>query len=323
MRELPLNDKSWIKSNIISYKCNGVWTVSFKHAIELLVPYSDLNINGQYRNTPFKTAKGKKLIFRYERTYGDQELFKYEIKEDSLYEFAKNILKKNEDIEDIDCSEIILKINENHDNIFKYSVSKGELIKEFLSLHMDIDTLSQHDQILLIDYCRDKMDLQDCYENRIKTVFADSSDDVVTFKDITSRLQKDIFDQSKINVTRRQMNDIKMKYLLLKTGYFSGVYKVNTTQFSDTLKKGVFDTVVIRVNMMMNHKANLVFIKENRKKINTILSSILKLNSKTHEYVNYLELYDLLLTRDNILEAKFCFKKGLEELLKEKEKEEN
>ena len=324
MRDLPLNDPQWVHQNIYQFRdLSSKLNVGFKSNIQIIIPYSDVNINGTHNDLfPSQNVKGKQVIFRDRVT---NEIFKYTFEDEYLYDFVIRILNlclaNNSGIVIKEKPQLIkFRVCELTDNIFKHATAKGEVVKVIIENSIkpySIYDLPKSDQSILVDYCKGKIDVKPYYEDKCMIFLLESGDDPCFLRDIEAKISKDVFINScSAKLRKSTLNSIKMKFLLLKTGNFTSVYKVNTYKYNDTLKDNVFDTVVITLNMTAtDHDNHSEFIKKNRKKINTILTAILKLNSKTHKYVNYLELYDLTLTHDNILEAKFCFKKGLEELL--------
>ena len=116
---------------------------------------------------------------------------------------------------------------------------------------------------------------------------------------------------------KKLKNMIHIKFILLKCDTkFSGNYNIKFRRYNTNTNKNTFDIVDLEINMLENHETNLNFIKSNPDTVKQLLKEIIYVNRSTKKYANYLKLYNLTLTADNILLASFCFKDKLEKLCK-------
>lgn len=105
---------------------------------------------------------------------------------------------------------------------------------------------------------------------------------------------------------------IKIRFILLCHNYFSGKYKVYTDRYADNMKENTFDSINIEIRMNSDYIKNLQYIHHNRDYVNKLIRYILMHDETSKDYANYLKMYNLVLSRDNTLIARFCFKDGLE-----------
>lgn len=103
-----------------------------------------------------------------------------------------------------------------------------------------------------------------------------------------------------------------IKILTEKDFPFEGSFHVKRSKYNDNITKN-FDIISIEIPMKPDYNNNLDFIKRNANAIKSmVIIPIFKNHKLSKKYAKFMRLFKLVLTRENILIAQFCFKEGLE-----------
>lgn len=199
---------------------------------------------------------------------------------------------------------------------------KGKFVKEYLEKKFNIKLLSDNNQTVFREYAMSKINYNNCYIHgeKLRDVIINKiqSDDDVEYLDSFAKFVYKLFvasDASEMLDKRYPNLNIKFN-LLRKDNEFAGNYKIYSDRFMDNKNHKTFDVFSIEISMCSDYDKNLKFLKQNTKYVKGLLKYIIEHDSISKDYANYLKLYSLVLSRENILMARFCFKDGLESLCK-------
>lgn len=326
MRNLPLNDALWYGRNATVQ----VKTRYLKHGHRC-------DVKVDFPNLRCLLINGISLINNYDIfiDINTGELFKQRrawIKQISLNQIQNAHLITLEEVKHIRdaLSASFSNITDLNRKSIHYENAMNMILFEFYKNH-DIDIKKLNDATLseFRSYSRDFLTDIPKLEIRkisIETLISETTknDNVVYFDEIINKFNarvekaKQEFGEKINHQLEEKIDHIWIKYLLLRNdAKFSGVHKVSFFRYTGNEKKNTFDIMEIQINMMgSNHKENADFLKNNASKVNALLYEIVNGHSRSKKYTNYLKLYSLILTRENTLVARFCFKDGLEELCK-------
>ena len=186
-------------------------------------------------------------------------------------------------------------LNQKFD-VSKLSAVSRESLRNFITTKIDYDAVSVNDESiesLIIQKAFN--DSEPVYEKE----FADFIYDLYQKSDAYEVLDKSYY-------------EIKIRFILLCHNYFSGKFRVYTDRYADNMKENTFDSINIEIRMNSDYAKNLYYLRENKKYVNSLIRYILEHDNMSKDYANYLRMYNLVLSRDNTLIARFCFKDGLE-----------
>lgn len=326
MRELPLYDISWLYENTDAHLSTHYWGKSYRCYVTIRSPYFC-----KLQTCQGELFNNKKVVLNNKTN----ELFKYDPiidKNKLLNNLFKSGLLNNNDLQTCKNAfavQLNLALEENY--ISETDFDRDHIIRTILNKfykdhNMDISKLSYSSVTAFNRYTRSflkKITKEiKTQETNIHTLITESiKNDEFTFYDVVQNSNGEITSKFSDIINKRleeKIDNIWVKYLLLREdAKFSGNHNVKFFRYTGNEKKNTFDIMEIQINMMgINHKENLDFIKNNADKVNTVLHDIVNCHSRSKKYANYLKLYSLILTRENTLVARFCFKDGLEELCK-------
>ena len=199
---------------------------------------------------------------------------------------------------------------------------KGKFVKEYLERKFKMKLLSDNNKTGFREYVMSKINynntrirgekLKDIIINKIQ------SDNVPEYEKEFAEFIYSLFVNSDATaILDKYHSHFNIKFnLLRKDNKFSGNYKIYSDRFMDNTNHKTFDTFNIEINMYSDYDENLKYVKENIKYVKGLLKYIIEHESVSKDYANYLKLYSLVLNRENILIARFCFKDSLESLCK-------
>lgn len=326
MRELPLNNKKWVEDHIVWYYPNynnAVKTINlYLNDLILIKDVSKLQ-DYQYINRKrilIEKTKGSLLVFKDTNT---SELFKIDSENKDLAILLVESLCNNGIVDYKYIGAINHRITIDIARLFGTSNDspKGRFVNKFLRDNYDMSLLNSSSTSLFKEYVSQKLSsynistveksLDDKIMNEIK------NNNLTIYDYEFSSFVFSLYDKSNAREFLGENIDVmNIKFNLLKTNYFTGKYKVYMDKYTDNTsdKRKVFDTINIELNMASDHDADMLYLKANIKDVKMILKDIIESNKISKDYANYLKLFSLILTRDNILVARFCLKDGLQNL---------
>lgn len=324
MRELPLNDKEWVMNHIGFYYSDWLNTRInlYLNDLMLIKDISELSeyqiVSQREKKILVENTKGKLLVFRDTVT---SELFKFALKGEDLTQVLANALYYHNKIPQGVMANYRITMRSMYLFTNDGQSPKGKFIDNFINSNYDTKLLSDSSSSLFRDYVSQKLNktkiiynvensLKDQIINKIK------SDNEPVYQSEFASFVLGLYNRSNAReILGANTDAINIKFMLLKTKYFTGKYKAYMDKYTDTRKNNkVFDTITIQFNMISDYDNNLAYLKSNNKEVKSILKYVIETNKLSKEYANYLKLYSLILTRDNILVARFCLKDGLENL---------
>lgn len=322
MRELPINDLDWLKENV--------------EVDVSLYKYYICRVNIHFKNIR-RLCTDNQLSFNHVMVVINDmtgELFRFDDSYLSKNKLLNNLLK---------CD----MFDENDLNYMHYCrnhislrISMDEYIVRDKNFDSDINTImdsfykTHHIDITKLDtsclsifrhytrsFIRKEINEMKAQENITSILIKYTKTKECCYLDhITNNLNVTYYDYSNIinKKLEEKLDNIRVKYLLLRsdTKFSGAATQIKFLRYKNNKKENTFDIIEIQIMMMADYQENLAFIKANPEKVTTLLKEIVEHHSRSSKYANYLKLYDLVLTRGNILVAKFCFKDGLEELCK-------
>ena len=326
MRELPLKDEEWVRSHLKLVQ--SFFNSKLLTNLQLLLPFSDMN---KYDLQLFHNKLEGKTILLKDLLSG--EIFKYIVDLESSNDFKTTFKKAylkycylNDDFQLISTASFHIDVSIEQKEYKLPRSPRSIIIDGFLEKTYDLSLLKSSRKTILHDYIVQKipdvdtrsynMDISDILENE-EAIYEEEFINIIRAKYIG-------YFQSEIeNQLKNYRNIIDIKYTLLRSDTrFSGTHKVIFNNYNENKNRSGFDTIDVELNMLEDYNANLEYIKENMRSVKSLIVKILKSNNRCKDYVNFLKMYSLILTRENTLVARFCFKDGLEELLTEEDKNE-
>lgn len=316
MRNLPLNDPIWYSNNATAQVKTKHYQYNHRCTIDVHFPnLRQLCINGitLINNYDIFIDVVTGEVFKRHRSWD-----KSSTRINQLINSNSVSLEDRKTILDAASVKINIHIADkalNYENamnkiLFKFYENNGINIKKLSD--SSLSEFRAYSRDILIDIPKLKI-REVCLETFVSRYT--KNNDAVYFDSIIDKLNKTVDNveqeySEKIHLQlEKKIDSLWIKYLLLeKDSKFSGSFSVSFFRYSGNENKNTFDVMEIKINMMNNYKENLDFIKANPEKVRTLLKEITDRHSKSKKYANYLKLYDLVLTRGNVLVAKFCFK---------------
>lgn len=333
MRELPLYNNEWVKENItVKYETDNNIHKYIKIQFPKLLLFNDFSSIYLYK--PYITSKSRLinksnlLIFKDIITH---ELFKFNITEGNICILFKDIVDaiwRNDIIhkeffhkkEDVTGFIEIDPYNSRYIPNYNNGLPKPKLseVKKYLNEKLDMNLLSNSSQRILAEYAAGCVYPKSF--NRFAIDLIKNDNNYIDYNTFIEKLHMYKKYVNSYNLTERlddHLDFITVKYLINKHKKFSGHYDINFIKSEENNKsRNSFNTIDLEIRMLSGYDDNLKYLKENIRDIKLTLKDIMEINPKTKDYSKFLKMYSLILTRDNVLLARFCFKDGLEELCK-------
>lgn len=265
---------------------------------------------------PSYTIKDKLYFEKYfklntfESPFNDSEVILI-LRDRDTDEIFKAVLKSS-DLEKIKMRHGSLFINGSNSN-----TPRTLIMDNYLNEKFDVNKLSTVSRESLRNFITTKIDYDMISINNesvesliINEIFNDGNP---VYEKEFADFVYDLYQKSNAyEVLDKSYYGIKIRFILLCHDYFSGKFKVYTDRYDDNVKENTFDSINIEIRMNSDYNKNLQYIYHNRNYVNKLIRYILEHDETSKDYANYLKMYNLVLSRDNTLIARFCFKDGLE-----------
>ena len=200
------------------------------------------------------------------------------------------------------------------------STPKLKFIDNYINDNFDVKLLTESTKLLFVDFIYSKINDKKLSTNgtsfESKLVEGIMENNNQMFENEFNEFVYDLYCSTDISeVLDKQKNLLNIKFFLLQENQFSGKYKVRKDKYTDNDKNKTFDIITVELGMQSSYEENLTFLKSNMKDVRALLKNIIEVNKSSRKYSNYLKLFSLILNKENVLVAKFCFKDGLESKL--------
>lgn len=202
---------------------------------------------------------------------------------------------------------------------------KIEIIQEYLETYFDLTVLSDNSLKLFIEDISKLVRINLCdkvkyFDRFVSSILNDNKsytkNELTKLFDIKSKW----FHQLSLEECLGQKaGEIKIKYLLATYKVFSGGYSIRFYDTYETISRRsyVFDSIHISLPLVSSdYNSNHNYINSHAKEIKDLIFLLLKQNERGKKYVDFIKIKEVVLTKQNILIIKLCFKDGLKELLK-------
>ena len=317
MRALPVDDKDW-RNEHISYISSAYNFPRSKFVIKLknlyLIPEcSDLDLNFIAN----KGLKGKRLVFQDE----NGELFVHKIQRDTIWELGT-------DLTYVCIPHDIVRFDVVTRSIYKvcgWHSQKSSIIDFYLDTMFDLTKIHKSNLHVLREYASDLIEVNEdginCGSVIRDVIVEQSRNDNVLEDNLNELIFEKYIHLDIFKVTPENENLIMVKYILCtQDSKFSGLFSISRMKFDANLPRRIFDGFCVNINMAdSEYEDNLKYVKANCKGVKKIVKLILDNHRMSKNYAKFMKMYSLVLTRDNVLVAQFCFKDGLEKLIMEDE----
>ena len=251
-----------------------------------------------------------------------QELFKLIVEGDTLKDVKKKIGNKlisdrykNYKVKMYMISSTIVFLDHHYS-------PKRLAINEYVNCHFDMGKIKKSLKPVFEEYVHGKIDEKRLLignERMIDVLVREliNDDEPMNMKQFASIIYGLIKRSNMDEILKKKSPSIKVKYSLLSLPKFSGSYRIYTDKYNDNTKNKTFDTITVELNMMSEsvYNENLAYVKKNIGSVKLLLKYIIESDPLSQKYANCLKLFSLILTTDNVLVARFCFKEGLESKL--------
>lgn len=324
MRELPLNNSYWVSEHVHFMRIGNEGYISFNH-LSMIREYSELSTDKFRYLSQSQNMKNKLLVFIDPKT---DELFKYTVPVDDSYSLAKifasllNVYKPQLRIKPDECDELRISIHSRCIGSKGLTSVQGNLIHKYLENNFNLKLLKPNDISIFKKYAKSIIRNEDLIVDGLPmdSIVIDiiKDNDHQEFKDEFLNELENLYEHSNIvDIINDHKGLLKIKFDLLNMDNgFTGVYTVKQRKFNNQDKRRVFDGIDVELNMYSDYDENLRFVKKNLKEIKKLIKLIIETHPKCKDYAKFIDMYSFVLTRENILVARFCFKAGLEELCK-------
>ena len=284
MRNLPLTDANWIKENMtfkIEYQAGYKTGSSIKCRLDFpnleVAKYSKLSIQdlNDILNGTRQIKTGDIIIFKYENEYFKFNISNCASDSDSLKSIFTNAMMKNDlfdarfnsilyCISDITIScNINIYIDNPYEDIIAYY--KQHSLAKILQKYFDLDSLNEITRCMFINYIKGQKKVTN---NKFDYVKENCYSYIIANDDYTN--EETIWDFIENNITVYYSNEytrfiesnigqLKIKYLLLESKYFSGISSVQYLRFKGS-KVNEFDGFEIGLGLVDDdYNSNLEF----------------------------------------------------------------